>query len=70
MAVITVNIPDKELDLFLKFLDKLKYKPSLINDEIPDEIQKLVLNRKKTAKAKDYISVKDSNNLLKKKYGF
>ena len=65
MAVITVNIPDKELDLFLKFLDKLKYKPSLINDEIPAEIQKLVLNRKKTAKAKDYISVKDSNNLLK-----
>ena len=70
MAVITVKVPDKDLAIFLKLLDKFKYKPSLINDEIPAEIQNLVLHRKKTAKAKDYISAKESIAHLKKKYGF
>lgn len=69
MAVITVKIPDKELDLFLQFLQKFKYSPTVINDEIPVDLQEMVLLRKKTAKAKDYISAKESNALLKKKYG-
>ena len=70
MAVITVKIPDKELELFLQFLQKFKYSPTVINDEIPVDLQEKVLERKKTAKAKDYISAKESSALLKKKYGF
>lgn len=41
---------------------------SVINDEIPAEIQSLVLHRKKTAKTKDYISAKESLAQLKKKF--
>ena len=68
MAVITVKIPDKELSLFLQLLHKFKYSPTVINDEVPADLQEMVLQRKKTAK--DYISAKESNALLKKKYGF
>jgi hypothetical protein len=38
--------------------------------DIPLEIQEMVLNRIKTAKPKDYITVEESNKKLKKKYGF
>jgi hypothetical protein len=38
--------------------------------DIPVEVQELVLNRMKTAKPKDYITVEESNKKLKKKYGF
>jgi hypothetical protein len=70
MAVITVKIPDQEVKLFLQLLDKFKYKPSVVNDEIPAEIQNIILNRKKTARSKDYISSEQSLESLKKKYGF
>ena len=38
--------------------------------DISDEDKAMVLNRIKTAKKTDYISVEESNKKLKKKYGF
>lgn len=37
---------------------------------VPINTQTLVLNRLKTAKEKDYITVEESSSKLKKKYGF
>lgn len=48
---------------------KFELKKNDISD-IPAEVQELVLNRIKTAKATDYITVEESNKKLKQKYGF
>jgi hypothetical protein len=48
---------------------KFELKKNDISD-IPVEVQELVLNRIKTAKATDYITVEESNKKLKQKYGF
>lgn len=70
MTTVTVNIPEKELDFFLKLLRKFKLK-TVVNeiDIIPIEVKKEMIHRKKTAKAKDYVKAHDSLTALKKKYG-
>ncbi len=71
MPIIALNIPEKEVDFFLKLANKFNYKS--VNTEeliISEDVKKLVTNRKKTAKAKDYIKSKDAMSRLKLKYGF
>jgi len=68
MTTVTVNIPEKELDFFLKLLQKFKLK-AVVNEteEIPDAVKKEMIHRKKTAKAKDYVKAQDSLTALKKR---
>lgn len=50
---------------------KVKFELKKIDPyDIPVEVQETVLNRIKTVKAKDYITVEESNKKLKQKYGF
>ena len=50
---------------------KVKFELKKIDPcDIPVEVQEMVLNRIKTAKATDYITVEESNKKLKQKYGF
>ena len=70
MTTITVNIPDKEVSFFLKLLQKFQLDPVITeNEEISKKVQAEILHRKKTAKAKDYISAEESISTLKKKHG-
>lgn len=70
MTTVTVNIPEKELDFFLKLLQKFKLKAVVSEtDEIPAAVKKEMIYRKKTAKAKDYVKAQDSLSSLKKKHG-
>lgn len=73
-----LNIKDKnKAALLLEFLKSLNYVTSVkqVDEEtsdftIPEEHQLLVDERRKTAKASDYITRKQSTEKLKKKYGF
>lgn len=70
MTTVTVNIPEKELDFFMKLLQKFKLKAVVVEtEEIPNSVKKEMMHRKKTAKAKDYVKAHDSLTSLKKKYG-
>lgn len=70
MKRVTLNIPDNEFEFFAQLLKKFKYKEiSAQSIDIPEDIKKLVIERKKSAIKSDYI---DSNLLkkkLNKKYG-
>lgn len=71
MKQITLNIPDNEFDFFMKLIQKFNYKTAEPDDfVVPDEIKKLVDNRRQTAKASDYITRKQSKEKIKSKYGF
>jgi hypothetical protein len=56
MTQITLNIPDNELDFFLKLIEKFNYEP-LINDfSMNQEMKDLLDERRATSKNEDYIS--------------
>lgn len=68
MKQITLNIPDSELDFFLKLIQKFKYKTSKpIDFTVSDGIKQLVANRRKAAKADDYITHKQHTEKSQKK---
>lgn len=71
MKQVTLNIPDSEFDFFMKLVKKFNYKTEETADfEISEEVQKLVSERRQTAKTADYITRKQSTEKLKNKYGF
>lgn len=71
MKQVILNIPDSEFDFFMKLIQKFNYKTAETTDFIiPEEHKLLVDERRKTAKASDYITRKQSTEKLKKKYGF
>jgi hypothetical protein len=71
MTQILLNIPDSELESFMKIIEKYNYKMTQYPDSaITEEDKKLVDYRDKTAKAEDYLKVSESNEKLKNKYGF
>lgn len=71
MKQVILNIPDREFDFFMKLIQKFKYKTAeTIDFNISEEVQQLVDERRKTAKASDYITRAQSNEKIKKKYGF
>ena len=62
-----------QLNVLKAVVKALKVKFELKKKDVSDiseEDKALVLNRIKTAKAKDYITVEESNKKLKRKYGF
>ncbi len=71
MKQVILNIPESEFDFFMKLIKKFKYKTAeTIDFNISEEVQQLVDERRKTAKASDYITRAQSNEKIKKKYGF
>ncbi len=71
MKQVTLDIPDAEYDFFMALVQKFNYKSSKENEyAISPEIMQMVDERRKSAKASDYITVEESNKRLKKKYGF
>jgi hypothetical protein len=71
MTQILLNIPDSDLEFFMKLIEKYNYKMTQYPDSaITEEDKKLVDYRSKTASAADYLTVNESNERLKKKYGF
>lgn len=71
MKQVILNIPDGEFDFFMKLIQKFKYKTAEHTDfTILEGVQRLVDERRKTAKASDYITRTQSSEKLKKKYGF
>ena len=71
MQQFTLNIPDKEVDFFLKLVQKFNYKSSSNTDVVITKKQMdMVVERRKTAKKTDFISAKESSQKLKNKYGF
>lgn len=71
MKQVILNIPDSEIDFFMKLIQKFKYKTSeQLDYAISEEDKQLVDERRKTAKASDYITRNQSIEKIKKKYGF
>lgn len=71
MTQILLNIPDSELEFFMKLIEKYNYKMTQYPDSaITEEDKKLVDYRAITAKEEDYLKVSESNEKLKNKYGF
>ncbi len=71
MTQILLNIPDSELESFMKLIEKYNYKVTQYPDSaISEEHKKLVDYRSRTAKSEDYLRVSESNEKLKNKYGF
>lgn len=55
MTQITLNIPDNELDFFLKLIEKFNYEP-LINDfSMNQEMKDLVDERRQSSVNEDYV---------------
>lgn len=70
MKQVILNIPDNEFNFFMKLIQKFNYKTAEQSDfTVSDEDKQLVDERRKTAKASDYISREQSKGKLKKKYG-
>ena len=64
MTQITLNIPDNELDFFLKLIEKFNYEP-LINDfSMNQEMKDLVDERRQSLKLEDFISWEDSRKTI------
>jgi hypothetical protein len=66
MTQVVLNIPDKEIDFFMKLVKKFKYQ--LVNSQeelntIPEEHKKLVRSRIKNSKASELLDWdKEKNN--------
>jgi len=70
MKQVTLHIPDNEFDFFMELVKKFKYKTAeTAIYSIPEEVKKLVEDRRKSAKSTDYLTTAESNLKLKKKYG-
>ena len=64
MTQITLNIPDNELDFFLKLIEKFNYEP-LINDfSMNQEMKDLVDERRQSLKLEDFIPWEDSRKTI------
>lgn len=71
MTQILLNIPDSELESFMKIIEKYNYKVTQYPDSAITEAHKNRVDyRARTAKAEDYLKVSESNEKLKNKYGF
>jgi hypothetical protein len=71
MKQVILNIPEGEFEFFMKLVKKFKYKTSETLDyTISEDVQQLVEERRKSAKASDYITRNQSKGKIKKKYGF
>ena len=71
MKQVILNIPDAEFDFFMSLIQKFNYTATEAKDiTIPEEVKKLVDQRRKSARKSDYITVAQSNQKLKRKYGF
>ncbi len=71
MTKITLNIPDSEVEFFMKLVEKFNYEATQSVDyTISEDNKKLVDYRNQTAKQTDYLTVAESNEKLKNKYGF
>ena len=55
MKQVTVNVPESKLNFFLQLLDSLGLSSSEKDITIPEEHKKIVRERIKTAKSKDYV---------------
>ncbi|MBP6557752.1 MAG: hypothetical protein KAX93_03150 [Flavobacterium sp.] len=65
MTQITLNIPDNELDFFLKLIEKFKYE-TIINDfSMTQEMKNLLDDRRKTAEKENFVSWEEAKKELK-----
>ena len=56
MNQVTLNIPDNEIDFFMKLIEKFNY-DAVVNDfSFSQEIKDLLDERKRTSKDEDFIS--------------
>lgn len=73
MTQLTLNIPDKELDFFIKLVEKFNYK--LVSGNKTDtnfilsDKQLEILDKRSKTPIDKCISAKDSIKQIKKKYG-
>lgn len=64
MTQITLNIPDNELDFFLKLIEKFKYE-TIINDfSMTQEMKNLLDDRRKTAEKENFVSWEEAKKEL------
>ncbi len=65
MNQITLNIPDNEIDFFMKLIEKFNYE-TVINDfTISNEIKKLLDERRETSKSEDFIPWNEAKKRLR-----
>ena len=65
MTQITPNIPDNELEFFLKLIEKFNY-DSLINDfSISQEMKNILDDRRASSSNEDYISWEEAKKQIR-----
>jgi hypothetical protein len=55
MTQITLNIPDSELSLFMKLIEKFNYETVINEFSVTEEMKKVLDERRATSKIDDFI---------------
>lgn len=64
MKQITLNIPDNELNFFMKLIEKFNYE-TVVNDmSISQEMKSVLDERRKTSKTTDFIPWDEAKNKI------
>jgi hypothetical protein len=71
MTKVTLEIPDNELEFFTTVANKFNYYIEIEDEigEIPMEVQKIMIERKKNTKIEDMISWDTIREEIRKDYG-
>ncbi|MEO1020994.1 MAG: hypothetical protein AAFW89_00505 [Bacteroidota bacterium] len=69
MKEITLRVPDQKFDMFMEFIQELGLEVAPDMREIPEEHQKIVLERLKTLKEEDVISWESARSSFRFKEG-
>lgn len=65
MKQITLNIPENELNFFMKLIDKFNYE-TVVNDmSISQEMKSVLDERRKTSKTIDFIPWNEAKNKIR-----
>ena len=64
MTQITLNIPDNELNFFMKLIEKFNYESKIDNFLLSDEAKNLLDERRATAKIDNFLPRIEVNNKI------
>jgi hypothetical protein len=67
MKQVILNIPDSNYEFFIELMRKLNFKTINEEEEIPEEVKRMVLDRKKNSKRENLLTWEEVKANLKYK---
>ena len=68
MKQVILNIPDSNYEFFMELMKKLNFTAIDSAEEIPKEVQEMVLERQRTSKREDMLTWEEAKAKLKFKW--